>query len=160
MGNLTELLVAAREFEEAQSLAREKLPAIIDRHGSDHTLTLEVRTWYARALFLEGEDLSEPERIHEDVWRRSRRVLGDSHPDTERARKFLEEVRSARADAAEEHAAAGLRTLRFQLTAAYTPTVTCVILILSGSAGGPRVSSTSSPSVGSASWALGSCPTP
>jgi len=102
VGNLTELLVAAREFEEAQSLAREKLPAIIDRHGSDHTLTLEVRTWYARALFLEGEDLSEPERIHEDVWRRSRRVLGDSHPDTERAREFLEEVRSARADAAEE----------------------------------------------------------
>ena len=38
----------------------------------------------------------------EDVWRRSRRVLGDSHPDTERAREFLEEVRSARADAAEE----------------------------------------------------------
>ncbi len=102
VGNLTELLVAAREFEEAQSLAREKLPAIIDRHGPDHTLTLEVRTWYARALFLEGEELSAAENVLEDVWRRSKRVFSDSHPDTERARKFLEDVRSARADAAEE----------------------------------------------------------
>ena len=102
MCNLTEYLVAAREFEEAKSLAREKIPAIIDRHGPDHTLTLEVRTWYARALFLEGEDLSEAESVLEDVWRRSKRVLGDSYPDTERARKFLEEVRSARAGAAEE----------------------------------------------------------
>ena len=102
VGNLTELLVAAREFEEAQSLAREKLPAIIDRHGPDHTLTLEVRTWYARSLFLEGEDFAEAGTILEDVWRRSRRVLSDSHPDTERAREFLEEVRSARADAVEE----------------------------------------------------------
>ena len=83
-------------------MAREKLPAIIDRHGPDDPLTLEVRTWYARALFLEGEDLSEAETILDDVLRRSRRVLGDSHPDTERAREFLEEVRSARADAAEE----------------------------------------------------------
>ena len=103
VSNLIELLGATREFEEAKSLAREKIPAIIDRHGPDHTLTLEVRTWYARALFLEGEDLSEAESVLEDVWRRSKRVLGDSYPDTERARKFLEEVRSVRADAAEEN---------------------------------------------------------
>ena len=83
-------------------MARENLPAITDRHGPDDALTLEVRTWYARALFLEGEDLSEAENVLEDVWRRSKRVLGDSHPDTERTREFLEEVRSARADAAEE----------------------------------------------------------
>ena len=51
---------------------------------------------------MEGEELSEAETIHEDVWRRSKRVLGEAHPDTERARKFLEEVGSARADAAEE----------------------------------------------------------
>ena len=102
VSNLIELLGATREFEEAKSLAREKIPAIIDRHGPDHTLTLEVRTWYARALFLEGEDLSEAESVLEDVWRRSKRVLGDSYPDTERARKFLEEVRGAHADAAEE----------------------------------------------------------
>ena len=100
VGNLTELLVAAREFEEAQSLAREKLPAIIDRHGPDHILTLEVRTWYARALFLEGEGpFGGPRESSRTFWRRSRRVLGDSHPDTERAREFLDEVRSARADA-------------------------------------------------------------
>ena len=98
VGNLTEILIAAREFEEAQSLAREKLPEIIDRHGPDDILTLEVRTWYARALFLEGEDLSEAATILEDVWRRSRRVLGEAHPETERARKFLEEVRSARVE--------------------------------------------------------------
>ena len=104
--NLTEYLVAAREFEEAQSLAREELPAIIDRHGPDGSLTLEVRAWYARALFRAGDaaedDVSEAVTILEDVFRRSKRVLGDSHPDTERARKFLEEVRSARAGAAEE----------------------------------------------------------
>ena len=106
VGNLTEILIAAREFEEAQSLAREKLPEIIDRHGPDDILTLEVRTWYARALFRAGDaaedDVSEAEEVLEDVWRRSRRVLGDSHPDTERAREFLEEVRSAHVDAAEE----------------------------------------------------------
>ena len=62
----------------------------------------DARTWYARALFLEGEDLSEAETTLDDVWRRSKRVLGDAYPDTERARKFLEEVRSARAGAAEE----------------------------------------------------------
>ena len=104
--NLIEYLVVARKFEEAQSLAREKLPEIIDRHGPDDILTLEVRTWYARALFRAGgaaeDDLSEAQTILEDVWLRSRRVLGDSHPDTERAREFLEEVRSARAGAAEE----------------------------------------------------------
>ena len=98
VSNLIELLGATREFEEAKSLAREKIPAIINRHGPDHTLTLEVRTWYARALFLEGEDLSEAATILEDVWRRSRRVLGEAHPETERARKFLEEVRSARVE--------------------------------------------------------------
>ena len=60
---------------------------------------------HARALFRAGgaaEGVSEAATILEDVLRRSKRVLGDSHPDTERARKFLEEVRSARADAAEE----------------------------------------------------------
>ena len=51
---------------------------------------------------MEGEDLSEAETILDDVLVRSKRVLGDSYPDTERARKFLEEVRSARAGAAEE----------------------------------------------------------
>ena len=100
--NLTEYLVAAREFEEAQSLAREELPAIIDRHGPDGSLTLEVRAWYARALFradgASEDDVAEALTILEDVLRRSKRVLGDSHPDTERARKFLEEVRSARAE--------------------------------------------------------------
>ena len=104
--NLAEYLVAAREFEEAQSLAREELPAIIDRHGPDGSLTLEVRAWYARALFradgASEDDVAEALTILEDVLRRSKRVLGDSHPDTERARKFLEEVGSARADAAEE----------------------------------------------------------
>ena len=48
---------------------------------------------------MEGEDLSEAETTLDDVWQRSKRVLGDAYPDTERARKFLEEVRSARADA-------------------------------------------------------------
>ena len=104
--NLIEYLVVAGEFEEAQSLAREKLPAITDRHGPDDPLTFEVRIWYALAFFradgASEDDLSEAETTLEDVWRRSRRVLGDSHPDTERAREFLEEVRSARADAAEE----------------------------------------------------------
>ena len=104
--NLAEYLVAAREFEEAQSLAREELPAIIDRHGPDDPLTLEVQTWYALAFFradgASEDDVAEALTILEDVLRRSRRVLGDSHPDTERAREFLEEVRSARADAAEE----------------------------------------------------------
>ena len=61
---------------------------------------------YALAFFradgASEDDVSEAETTLEDVWRRSRRVLGDSHPDTERAREFLEEVRSARADAAEE----------------------------------------------------------
>ena len=107
VGNLTEILIAAREFEEAQSLAREELPAIIDRHGPDGSLTLEVRAWYARALFradgASEDDVAEALTILEDVLRRSKRVLGDSHPDTERARKFLEEVRSARADTAEEN---------------------------------------------------------
>ena len=100
--NLTEYLVAAREFEEAQSLAREELPAIIDRHGPDGSLTLEVRTWYALALFradgASEDDVSEAETTLDDVWRRSRRVLGEAHPDTERTREFLEEVRSARAE--------------------------------------------------------------
>ena len=104
--NLTEYLVAAREFEEAQSLAREELPVIIDRHGPDDPLTLEIRTWYALAFFradgASEDDVAEALTILEDVLRRSKRVLGDSHPDTERAREFLEEVRSARADAAEE----------------------------------------------------------
>ena len=104
--NLTEYLVAAREFEEAQSLAREELTAIIDRHGPDDPLTLEVQTWYALAFFradgASEDDVAEALTILEDVLRRSKRVLGDSHPDTERARKFLEDVRSARADAAEE----------------------------------------------------------
>ena len=104
--NLAEYLVAAREFEEAQSLAREELPVIIDRHGPDDPLTLEIRTWYALAFFradgASEDDVAEALTILEDVLRRSKRVLGDSHPDTERARKFLEEVGSARADAAEE----------------------------------------------------------
>ena len=71
-----------------------------------HCVNCQTRYWYARALFRAGgaaeDGVSEAATILEDVWRRSRRVLGDSHPDTERARKFLEEVRSARADAAEE----------------------------------------------------------
>ena len=99
--NLSEYLVAAQEFEEAKSLTRKKIPEIRDDLGPDHRLTLEVRTWCARALFdakgASEDDVSEAEAILEDVLRRSTRVLGE-HPDTQRARKFLEEVRSARVD--------------------------------------------------------------
>ena len=64
VGNLTEYLVVAREFEEAQSSGARKTPLDYRRHGPDPTLTLEVRTWHALALFLEGaseDDLSEAE---------------------------------------------------------------------------------------------------
>ena len=96
---LAEFLVDARQFAEAKAFGRENTPAIRGNFGADHRAVLDIQTHYGRALFqaddATNDDLVEAETVLDDVLTRARRVFGERHPDTARARDLLAEARRA-----------------------------------------------------------------
>ena len=77
-------------------MLREQIPNM-RQLGPDHHKTLSLRHLLAMCLFDDknatGADLKEALAILEDVERRRRRVLGNSHPTTKDTRATLEIMR-------------------------------------------------------------------
>ena len=99
-------LVNAENFREAKKFISAQLHICQRLHGADDLLTLRLRQTYAIALSADSnalEDLIEAEATLADVYRVMRRVLGDTHYDTQHVqnvalpgiRKILASARAA-----------------------------------------------------------------
>ena len=73
-----------KKWAEARQFLRRQIPLAEDTLGRNSFLTLKIRHRYAITLRNDVpdsvDDLTEALKILEDVARRSRRVLGNSHP--------------------------------------------------------------------------------
>ena len=93
--NLMVSLFEVGQYAEAKKYLRQFLPTIRDACGPDHRATLAVREDLALAIL--GRGSSREERVEgiailEEVTEKLRRVLGDAHPDTRRAKSRLAAV--------------------------------------------------------------------
>ena len=100
--NLAESLIDAELFEEARSLLCDNIPVARRTLGTDHELTLDLRSNYALAISRDTNssraDVHEAVAILEDVVRTSRRVFGLQHPVFADYREDLESARMRLAD--------------------------------------------------------------
>ena len=95
--NFVNALGKSGHFAEAKALLREQIPNM-RQLGPDHEKTLSLRHLLAMCLFDDKNateaDFKEALAILEDVERRYRRVLGDSHPLTTKIQSVLEATRN------------------------------------------------------------------
>jgi len=101
--NLVHELQRQMKHTEAVSILREPLSDARRAFGDDHEITLMLGSLLADSLVGAGtnptvNDLREAIAIREDVCRRSRRLLGVSHPHTEKRQRALDSARSALAN--------------------------------------------------------------
>ena len=86
-------------FKEAKSLLRKTIPVARRALGETDVVTLNLRKFYAMALFVDAgatlDDLREAVETLEDVERIARRGMGDAHPFTEHIKGMLRPVRRA-----------------------------------------------------------------
>ena len=79
-------LTDLRRFEEAKSLLRKSIPVARRVLGESHMVTLNLRWYYADALFKDPaatlDDIREAVTTLEEIQRTARRVLGGAHPTT------------------------------------------------------------------------------
>ena len=96
----TSTLLDLRRFKEAKTLSRKTTPVARRVLGETHQFTLQMRTNYARALYMDHdatlEDLCEAMETLEDLEPTARRVLGGSHPLTTDIRHDLHKTRERR----------------------------------------------------------------
>jgi len=96
----TSTLLDLRRFKEAKTLSRKTTPVARRVLGETHQFTLQMRTNYARALYMDPdatlEDLCEAMETFEDLEPTARRVLGGSHPLTTDIRHDLHKTRERR----------------------------------------------------------------
>ena len=87
-----------RRFEEAKSLTRKMIPVARRVLGHNSTLTLMMRTTYARALFGDAaatlDDVRESVTTLGDVERIARRVFGREHPLTKEVEREMQHARA------------------------------------------------------------------
>ena len=96
--NLVHELQRQDKYAEAVSILREPLSDARRALGDDHHLTFKLRGLLADSLANAEtspslDDLREAIAIREDVCKRSRRVLGGEHPDTQRRQTALRDIR-------------------------------------------------------------------
>ena len=96
--NLVFQLQKQGRYAEAVSILREPLSDARRALGDDHHLTFKLRGLLADSLANAEtspslDDLREAIAIREDVCKRSRRVLGGEHPDTQRRQTALRDIR-------------------------------------------------------------------
>ena len=101
--NLVIQLQRQNKYAEALSILREPLSDARRALGDDHEMTLALGSLLADSLASTGtsptvDDLREAIAIREDICRRSRRLLGVSHPHTEKRQRALDSARSALAN--------------------------------------------------------------
>ena len=97
--NLVFQLQKQRKHAEAVKTLREPLSEARRAFGDDHDITLKLSSLLADSLVGTGtsptvDDLREAIAIREDVCRRSRRLLGVSHPYTQIRQRALDGARS------------------------------------------------------------------
>ena len=96
----TSTLLDLRRFKEAKALSRKTTPVARRVLGETHQFTLQMRTNYARALYMDHdatlEDLCEAMETLEGLESTARRVLGGSHPLTTDIRHDLHKTRERR----------------------------------------------------------------
>ena len=97
--NLVHELQRQKKHAEAVTILREPLSEARRAFGDDHDMTLMLGSLLADSLVSAGtsptvDDLREAIAIREDVCKRSRRLLGVSHPFTKRRQRALDSNRS------------------------------------------------------------------
>jgi hypothetical protein len=98
--NLVHELQRQKKHAEAVSILREPLSEARRAFGDDHEMTLKLGSLLADSLVAPGTErtidgLREAIAIREDVCKRSRRLLGGSHPQTQIRQRALDFARSA-----------------------------------------------------------------
>ena len=96
--NLVSQLQKQRKHAEAVTILREPLSEARRAFGDDHEITLMLGSLLADSLVGAGtnptvDDVREAIAIREDICRRSRRLLGVSHPHTEKRQRALDSAR-------------------------------------------------------------------
>ena len=82
-------------------MLRDNIPVAQRTLGTDHDLTLDLRSYHARAIYRDtnsSRDVSEAVAILEDVVRTTQRVFGIQHPFFTEYRQDLESARMRLAD--------------------------------------------------------------
>ena len=97
--NLVFQLLKQRKHAEAVSILREPLSHARRALGDDHEHTLQLSSLLADSLVSPGtsptlDDLHEAIAMREDICKRSRRLLGESHPASRRRQDALDFARS------------------------------------------------------------------
>ena len=98
--NLVYALQKQMKHAEALSILREPLSDARRALGDDHEMTLMLGSLLADSLVAPGtsptvDDVREAIVMREDICKRSRRLLGISHPHTERRQHALDSARRA-----------------------------------------------------------------
>ena len=104
--NLAISSMALGHLGDAKSLLRKNIRACRRSFGADHVYTFRAHSLFVRILYIEQasmEDLREAVSIMEDVCRRGRRVLGDSHPEYQELQFTLATARRVLARAVAPH---------------------------------------------------------
>ena len=99
--NLVHELQKQNKYAEAVSILREALSEARRALGDDHQMTLMLSSLLSDSLLRAKsrqsrptiDDLHEAIAILEDVWKRSRRLLGGSHPHTDTRQRALDDAR-------------------------------------------------------------------
>ena len=96
--NLVCQLQKQGKYADALSILHEPLSAARRAHGGDHHLTLKLTGLLADSLANAKaspslDDMREAIAIREDICKRSRRVYGGAHPDTQRRETALRDAR-------------------------------------------------------------------
>ena len=96
--NLVFQLQILGKHAEAVSILRKPLSDARRTFGDDHEMTLGLRSLLADSLLGSGTSptihhVREAIAIREDVCKRSRRLLGGAHPDTQRRQDALDDTR-------------------------------------------------------------------
>ena len=97
--NLVHQLMKQSKYAEAVSILRKPLSDARRALGDDHDLTLALGSLLADSLASTGtsptvDDLREAIAIREDICKRSQRLLGRSHPNTQIRQRALDYARS------------------------------------------------------------------
>ena len=108
--NLVHELQRQNKYAEAVSILREALSEARRALGDDHQMTLMLSSLLSDSLLRAKsrqsrptiDDLHEAIAIGEDVCKRTRRLLGESHPTTRRRQRALDHVRSTLARASQK----------------------------------------------------------
>ena len=91
-GNVAECLLKLDKLGEAEDFLNDVMPIAQRSLGDDHKWTLLLRSWYGKLLCRKAD--ASAIDILEDIVRRSNRVLGPNHPDSEQMQDTLDDARA------------------------------------------------------------------